>query len=591
MRTRTTAWLALVVAAAGFVRLAGGSVADDVKLEGTWKMVILAFGEDDFVIFNAKADGRTLTGEVTSAQPFLGDAKIEKIEAKGDAVTINFRHGEDTNIFRGKLAKDGDDACRVLGTFRFREQFYPARLETTDAEKVGPTGRGTVAVAVQGVNRERDAKVRINKLDEIIEEHAGKPSLNVAYAAVLRSADQAELGEDQVKAYIAKWIDSAKPYGAEWVNQSRVSALIALNGKKDYVDLALELAAAVDKALSEDISAEDESNLVKLYAAAAKLAGKSALAASLEARAEKLETKLDTEYLVKVPPFKPEPFAKRRSADDDRVVLMELFTGAQCPPCVAADVGFDGLLKTYRPTEFIALQYHMHIPGPDPMTTEGSQTRGKYYGLRGTPATYFNGKEGAGGGGGMANSKEKYDQFRGVIEENLYGKKATTIDLKVNRKGDTLQIAAAAKATSPPKQADSKKSSGEVKKDDDDKDAKKDDKKDEPQLKLRLVLTEESVHYVGGNRLRFHHHVVRAFPGGVEGKPLANGACSVNLSLDLAEVRSEITEFIAKFAKTGAFANTPPSLDFKHLALVAFVQDDNDKSVLHVTTVPVAEVN
>ena len=54
---------------------------------------------------------------------------------------------------------------------------------------------------------------------------------------------------------------------------------------------------------------------------------------------------------------------------------MEIFTGAECPPCVAADVGFDALLKSYKPTEFIGLQHHLHIPGPDPLTNADTVAR------------------------------------------------------------------------------------------------------------------------------------------------------------------------------------------------------------------------
>ena len=32
-------------------------------------------------------------------------------------------------------------------------------------------------------------------------------------------------------------------------------------------------------------------------------------------------------------------------------------------------------------------------------------------------------------------------------------------------------------------------------------------------MKLRLLVVEESIRYVGGNQMRFHHHVVRAMPG------------------------------------------------------------------------------
>ena len=141
------------------------------------------------------------------------------------------------------------------------------------------------------------------------------------------------------------------------------------------------------------------------------------LAKEAEARHAKLEVQLDEEYHKKVPPFKPAPYAGRKNPKANQVVLMELFTGAQCPPCVAADVAFDALLMTYKPTEFIGLQYHLHIPGPDPLTNNDSEERQKYYGsvIRGTPSTFFNGKDEAGGGGGMADSET---QIRGISPDH-----------------------------------------------------------------------------------------------------------------------------------------------------------------------------
>ena len=86
---------------------------------------------------------------------------------------------------------------------------------------------------------------------------------------------------------------------------------------------------------------------------------------------------------------------------------MELFTGTQCGPCVAADVAFEALGRTYKPTELALIQYHMHIPGPDPMTNPADMARWKYYSklfpsdIRGTPTVIFNGKPKPGGGGLM----------------------------------------------------------------------------------------------------------------------------------------------------------------------------------------------
>ena len=74
--------------------------------------------------------------------------------------------------------------------------------------------------------------------------------------------------------------------------------------------------------------------------------GKTEELKALDERFAKLDTLLDKEYLAKMPPFKSEPFAGRKSKSN-RAVVMELFTGAQLRgPCIAADLGFDGLEKS-----------------------------------------------------------------------------------------------------------------------------------------------------------------------------------------------------------------------------------------------------
>src|SRR5262249_1397065 len=89
-----------------------------------------------------------------------------------------------------------------------------------------------------------------------------------------------------------------------------------------------------------------------------KEAGARAAARRIEGESEKLDLKAYEEYARKALPFKPDAFAGRKD-NSSRVVLVELFTGAQCPPCVAADLAFDALGKTYKPTEVALLQYHV----------------------------------------------------------------------------------------------------------------------------------------------------------------------------------------------------------------------------------------
>jgi hypothetical protein len=237
---------------------------------------------------------------------------------------------------------------------------------------------------------------------------------------------------------------------------------------------------------------------------------------------------------------------------------------------VAADVAFDALLKTYKPTEFIGLQYHLHIPGPDPLTNPDSIDRQEYYGnlVRGTPSTFFNGRSDAGGGGGMAGAEGKYKEYRGLIDELLERKARADVKVSADREGDQIAITADAVKTA-------------------DADAPKQGERASDRLSLRLALTEKAIRYVGGNNLRFHHHVVRAFPGGAEGKRLVDGKGHVDLKLNLTDLKREIEEYLSRAAKERPFPGVLPEIAFKDLSVVAFVQDDADQSILGAVVVAV----
>src|SRR5262245_27716729 len=153
-----------------------------------------------------------------------------------------------------------------------------------------------------------------------------------------------------------------------------------------YAAVALENARRVERLLGANEDAAVQIRVLEVLATALQKTDKAAEAKEVLARLDKLEAQADQEFLKKVPPLKVEAFAGRK-AKSDRVVLVELFTGAQCPPCVAADLAFDALAKTYKPTEVVLLEYHLHIPGPDPLTNADSEARQKYYGdaIEGTP--------------------------------------------------------------------------------------------------------------------------------------------------------------------------------------------------------------
>ena len=87
---------------------------------------------------------------------------------------------------------------------------------------------------------------------------------------------------------------------------------------------------------------------------------------------------------VKATPYSPPANRSRR------VVLIELFTGSGCGPCVAADLAFDALLDRYSAGDVAALAYHRNVPLPDPMTVTASQ-QSEYYQVNGVPGLRIDG--------------------------------------------------------------------------------------------------------------------------------------------------------------------------------------------------------
>lgn len=538
-------------------------------LQGSWKLVILAFGSDEFAIVDLHDEGGQIKGSLVDAQKrILGEnVKLGEVKTEGDAAEIELSSQGGPIRFKGSLVKDGPHAGQVLGSIRFGGSVYPARLEKTKDEKVQVSEQSPLVADFLKATREPDFKSKALKLQELLNKNPDDPANHLVYGALLEAAERADVSAADVEKLVAEWLEKAKLHGEDWTNEVRLKALKALENGKAYADTALKLAQEADKDLAKDASAETKSVVVGLLAKAAANAGKPELVNESMERLKKLEDELDAEYHKNVPPFEPARYEGRKSKEANQPVVFELFTGAQCPPCVAADVAFDAVLKTYEPTELIGLQYHLHIPGPDPLTNNDSIARQQYYGneVRGTPSTFFNGQSAAGGGGGMANSETKYKQYREVVDELLEQTRKADVTLSANRQGDEITIKAEAKAVDKPK--------------------------DPAQLKLRLALTEESVRYVGGNKLRFHHHVVRALPGGADGKAFDDDKASVDLKINLADVKKEIEDYLEDFTKTTrrAFPGELPKIDLKDLSIVAFVQDDSDHAILAAVSAPVKE--
>lgn len=552
----------LILLGIGLIVPAAG--AAEVDINGVWKLIVVEkLLETDLVLFNLRDHGGKVEGKITDlTQPFPPPREISQAGSKDGVVSVTFKLAGRDLTFTGKPLGDGV----VAGVMSINGRTFPARIEKTKAEKLSPppTQLPPIVQSYLKAKDERSAVDRTVLYKRIIAEKPGSPTMAIVYMGLLKDAEASGLSETEVRKLVKEWLDGTKPYGEQTYGEAATKALQALSNNKKLSALSLELAQGAETALGDSAPLAIRSEMAHALVTAAKQAGKDDLAVSARAKAEKLDGELDQEYHKQVPPFTPEKTAGPKDRRSDRVVVLELFTGAECPPCVGPDVAFEALDTSYRPTQLVSLQYHLHIPGPDPLTNGDSITRGEYYpDLTGTPSLYLDGKKLESSGGFMDSAHSKYDEYRKLIDSALEKPSGASVAVKVDRDGDSIQITASAESSAERQAKDAARLGGS-------------------KLRLRLALVEHEIRYVGGNGIRFHHNVVRGLPGGVLGKALTGGKGKAQITLSLAGLRKAQEQYLGDFAKSeGTFPRALPPIDLTKLAVVAFVQDDTDKSVLN----------
>jgi hypothetical protein len=525
--------------------LAAPAVRADAPPDGNYQLSFVLGGsiEANWWLIKLETKDGKLAGSVTDIAQNAQGSTLKTVTSDGKQVRVTFNTPRGDLVFEGQLplAKK-----TVRGSMDFFGQLCPATMAATNETKLEPN------TAIR--------QLSVPPLDQAskLDKHLDSLALFAAVTNMVKGAKKNKLSADEVRGAVEKADKTASTYGRRWHTEFDAQIADALAGQKDYAAIALEISTRLDKQLGPKAAAEMQSRVLKILATAQGNAGKGAAAKETLARLAKVEEILDREYFSKVPPFKGEQFVGRK-AKSDRTVVLELFTGAQCPPCVAADVAFDVLQKTYKPAELVLIQYHMHIPGPDPLTNADNEERAAYYSIRGTPAALFNGKPQAQGGGFMAHAQGKYDDYRKVIDPLLETEAGAKIAARASRQGHKIDIQV---EVSLPKPGD--------------------------ETHLRLVLVEESIRYVGGNKLRFHHQVVRALPGGAKGFALKDKSSKHTASVDLDELRRSLTSYLDNFAKQRPFPSSDRPLDFKNLRLIALVQDDSTKEILQAKQVEIA---
>ncbi len=254
--------------------------------------------------------------------------------------------------------------------------------------------------------------------------------------------------------------------------------------------------------------------------------------------------------------------AHRSHQNAEKIILAELFTGADCGPCLSADLAFDDLSEFYGRNELAILEYHLHIPRPDPMTNNDSYTRYQYYGGDfGTPTVFVDGVDENTGGGPKFLKKNRFYMFNAMIEKRKTVKSSATITVNSEQKGNAIEVKA--QIVSP----------------------------NSKNLIVNMALVEKAIDYKGSNGVTVHRFVVRALSDSGRSLPSKIGSTmNVVKKFDLIKIAEHIQNQIDKpheqtsWGKRKAakpeWKNPAPKLVKDNLALVVWLQDPTTKEVV-----------
>jgi hypothetical protein len=537
--------------------------AADSPLAGNWKVVVMAAGQEAsvWIVQVEPKDGKADV-KVVAALPNFKGTTVENVRADDKGIHFALKANGMPFLIDAYAPAGEKKPEKLLGSIGVRGQREFLRLERTADKEIDPAKATADSPALKDLQTAlgaKDPKEQAAAFKEILKKYPTGPAGYIAAQQLLSGAVKAE-NEADARAAAEQALKIAAPHGPESQREAANQAAVALARSDKLTALRLDFARQAVKLLGDGDPASTQVPVLKTLAVALKKAGKDDELKPLQARIAKLDEQLDQEFLKNAMPFKPETFAGRK-AKSDRAVLVELFTGAQCPPCVAADVAFDALLKTYKPADVVLLQYHLHIPGPDPLTNKDSEKRSEFYGVEGTPSIYLNGKDGPAMGGLQQHAEDRYKTVRKAIDTALETGAPAKLKLAAQRKGDQIDLQAEYADVAKP---------GE-------------------NVRLRFVVVEDLVRYPGSNGQRLHHHVVRGLPGGVEGVAVKEKAGKHSQTVSVAELRKTLDAYLTGFAKDRDFFGDDRPLDLKNLKAVALLQDNTSKEVLQAVQVDIPE--
>jgi tetratricopeptide (TPR) repeat protein len=260
-----------------------------------------------------------------------------------------------------------------------------------------------------------------------------------------------------------------------------------------------------------------------------------------------LEQRLDQEYQRRFPNPIDAPRWTPADGGTGRILLLEVFTGTGCPPCVAMSLSVEAAMRRYGQENLSVISYHRHIPVVDPFSNVVSEKRAGEYDLITIPAVAIDGSV-VRGGGSKEDAERYWSVLSGALEKRLAVPPEAALELDVWRDGDKVEVRAAVRRS----------------------------KKDQEPLRLGLALVEQTS-YSGESGIRFHPAVARDLvfePVPLGGAPVSHVFDLRGLSASLAREREVLEE------KGIVYPNQRDTIDPDRVRVVAFVQNAQTRDVL-----------
>jgi hypothetical protein len=365
---------------------AGGRAADPPA--GTWRATFPVQTQQgqrnlSLLMMFSESDGKWVA-DFLDASLNLPEPTID-LTVKDDLVKFTLKFGPNTWTFDGKVSGKRIKGSLDLGGELMLVDLVPSSLKSLTKDRF--------AVSKEVLDTAETPADFFNSLFPVVAQASAK-----------------KLKPEDVRAYADKAAKLAEAYGPRWQRTVAFRLADELAEQEPFAAIAVEQARQGERLLGRSDDIATQLQTLDTLARVLRKAKRDAEAKDVEGRIAKLEPRDYAEYSKTMPPFKPEEF-KGRKGKSDRAVLVELFTGAECDPCVAVDLAFDALGRTYKPTDVVLLQYHAHIPGPDPLVSKDGAARMDFYNKKdddkAAPQIFINGKAGEAGGGGAPAAPRK----------------------------------------------------------------------------------------------------------------------------------------------------------------------------------------